>query len=309
MMTQTNAAVSSAVRNTPVPDNNLNGKTMGQVINDIDRNDLKKSYKAIDAAYDIVIRKDGLSDTQSKLDGLKADIGERVYDVLKIALDHCEGKLPIAKAYFAALCKKAEEYFLSRYVKENREETTIAKAIPLWPQYKSSFLKGLDFKMSPAESIPDTDAPRWPTASKYRGEVQKREKDAKGGNSQAGNERNSSNQTTTVVNLVTKGWSPVLAASMNVLCTALNRLSHEQQDQFAQKLLDLGAEVTTFADANPVVIQAQGGTTPPPPSSSGDSEGSEESADDVGTQAALQAAMDRDSAPKAGSKRRGARAA
>lgn len=305
MSAQTNAAVREAVQNTANDLTSLKGQTLGQVINDIDRNDLKKSYKAIDAAYDIVIRKGGLIDAQATLDGLKADIGERVYDVLKIAMDHCEGKLPIVKAYFAALCKKAEEYFLSKYVKDNKEETTIAKAIPLWPAYKTSFMKGLDMKMSPAENIEDTEAPRWPTAAKFRTEVQKREKDAKGGNSQAGNERNNNQQTTTVVNLVTKGWSPVLAASMNVLCTALNRLSHEQQDKFAQELLDLGAKVTAFADANPGNVATASAAASEPTNGTA-TETDEES--DPGTQAAMQAALDAEKANKKPA-RRGARAA
>lgn len=311
MTTQTNAAVQTAVQNTPV-DTSLNGKTLGQVVNELARSDLKASYKAIDAAYDIVIRKGGLDDTQKALEGLKADIGERVYDVLKLSMEHCEGKLPIVRAYFHALCKKAEEYFLSRYVKENKEETTIAKAIPLWPAYKSSLTKGLELGMSPQENIPDTDAPRWPTAAKFRTEVQKREKDAKGGTSQAGNERNSSSQTTTTLSLVTKGWSPKLSASMAVLCEGLNRLSHEEQDTFAPEILAIGERVVAFATAKQqgaapvsgtIVRDASGAVT----GTARSDETSEEM--DAETKAEMQTALDETKVESKSSKRRGARAA
>lgn len=304
--------VKGAVQNT------LNGKTMGEVVNDLDRNDLKKSYAAIDAAYDIVIRKDGLDDTAKRMKSLQDDIGEQVYEILKISMAHCEDKVTIAKAYFSMLCKKAEEYFLSKYVKENREETTIAKAIPLWPAYKTSLLKGMDIGMSPSENIQDTTAPRWPTAAKFRTEVQKREKDAKGGNSQAGNGgRNSTQQNTTVVSLVTKGWSPSLAASMAVLVEGLNRLTHEEQDGFATKLLALGEEVTNFANSEErknrapqanVVTDESGKVTG---TTSVESEQEEEELD-AGTKAAIQAAMDAEKEPtkaSTGRKGRGARAA
>jgi hypothetical protein len=284
MTTQTDAAVTTAVQDT-----NLNGKTMGEVVNDLNRDDLKKSYKAIDAAYDLVIRKDGIEDTQRKLTGLQDQVGEKVYDVLKLAIEHCEGKLPIVKAYFAALCKKAEEYFLSKYVKEHKEETTIAKAIPLWPAYKTSLTKGLDYGMSPDEPITDTDAPRWPTAAKFRTEVMKREKEEKGGNAQPPGTRNTEQQTNNIVALVSKGWSVKMTGSMSVLVQALNRLTHEEQDKFAQKVLDLGAEITTYANA--ANREAMGDTR----TAAQKAAGPETTAElDPGTKAAFQAAIDKD---------------
>lgn len=281
-----------AVQNTSVAENTtLDGKTMGQVVNDLDKGDLKKAYKAIDAAYDIHWGKDGISDTQAKLEGLQGKVGEHVYDVLKLAMQHCKGKLPIVKAYFAALCKKAEEYLLSRYVKENREEKPISEIVPLWPQYKTSFLKGIDLGMSPDDTIEDTDAPRWPTAAKFRTEVQKREREAKGGNAQAPGERNSANQTATQLQLVTKGWSPQLSASMSVLCQALNRLTHEEQDKFAPGLLELAAQVETYA--NEAHREAVGDTRTENQRAVG--AGSTEDLD-PGTRAAMQAAIDKDGA-------------
>jgi len=308
MTTQTNAAVTKAVQNTVTESTTLDGKTMGQVVNDLDKSDLKASYKAIGAAYDIYWGKDGIDDTQQKLNSLQGKVGEHVYDVLKLAMEHCKGKLPIVKAYFAALCKKAEEYQMSKYVKENKEEKPISQLIPLWPQYKASLLKGIDMGMSPEDVIDDTDAPKWPTAAKFRTEVQRREKEAKGGTgSQAGNERNNSNQTATQLQLVTKGWSPQLSASMSVLCQALNRLTHEEQDKFAPTVLNLAAEVETFA--NTAHREAMGDTRTENQRAVGP-ESSEEL--DPGTKAAMQAALDKDekeSVASTGKGRKGAKAA
>lgn len=253
-------AVSNAVQNT------LNGKTLGEIVNEPAKEDLKKSYAAISSAYDIVIRQGGYDDTKAKLKGLENDIGEKVYDILKISMEHCEGKLPMVKAYFAMLCKKSEEYFLSKYIKANKEETTIAKAIPLWPAYKSSLLKGLDYQMSPAVVIDDTDAPRWPTAAKFRTEVQKREKEEKGGNASTPDQRNTAKQVTNTVSLVAKNWSDALAGAMNVLCTALNRLDHIDQDRFASAVLALGTQVTAFADQRKVAVAETAPAQEPAPS-------------------------------------------
>jgi hypothetical protein len=247
--------VKAAVQNTS---ETVKGKTLGEISNVPNSEDLKKSYIAIDSAYDIVIRKDGYDDTAKKLEGLKDQIGEKVYDVLLLSIEHCEGNLKFAKSYFAMLCAKAEEYFLSKYVKQNKEETSIAKAIPLWPAYKSSMLKGLDYGMSPDEAIPDTEskelpdgAPRWPTAAKYRTEVQKREKANKEANERDdGKTRNDTKQTTNVVNLVTKGWSPLMAGAMAVMIEALNGCSHEEQDLFAPDIMAIGKKIAAHKVAN-----------------------------------------------------------
>src|ERR1700749_487592 len=96
-------AVANAVQNTlNANDTTLKGQTMGEVVNNLDKAQVKAAYKAIDAAYDIVIQKDGIEDTQRRLKGLQDKVGEKVYELLQMSVEHCEGKLVIAKAYFAA---------------------------------------------------------------------------------------------------------------------------------------------------------------------------------------------------------------
>lgn len=311
MTTQTNAAVKTAVQNTPPthgpvpPDTSLDGKTLGQVLNDLDKKDLKEAYKAIDAAYEIQWGKDGIEDVQEKLKGLQGKVGEHVYSVCKTAMEHCKGKVIVARAYFLALCSQAETHCQNRYIQKYKEEKPIGQLIPLWSTYKSAIAKGMEKGIDPGELMEDTDTEKYATAAQYRAAVQALDASERATGSQAGNTRNSEGQTATTLQLVTKGWSPKLAASMEVMCKALNGLTHEEQDKFADKILTLGAEIATFS--NTAHREAVGDTR----TEAQRAMGPETTEDlDPGTQAAMQAALDEGKKPEAGkSKRRGAHAA
>lgn len=309
MTNQTNAAVSNAVQNTPpTPDTSLDGKTLGQVLNDLDKKDLREAYKAIDTAYEIQWGKDGIEDVQEKLKGLQGKVGEQVYTVCKTAMEHCKGKVIIARAYFLALCSQAETHCQNKYIKKYGEEKPIGQLIPLWSTYKSSIAKGMEKGIDPAETMEDSDAPKFATAAQYRAAVQALEAAERTTGSQAGNTRNSEGQTATTLQLVTKGWSPKLAASMEVMCKALNGLTHEEQDKFADAILNLGAEITTYA--NTAKREAVGDTRTEAQKAAGPETTDEL---DPGTKAAMQAAIDKDThadhGKGKGGKRRGAHAA
>jgi hypothetical protein len=307
MTTQTNAAVSNAVQNTPAPDTSLHGKTLGEVIKDLDKGDLKQAYKAIDTAYDIQWGKDGINDFEEKLKGLQGKVGEQVYSVAKVAMEHCEDRLVIARSYFLALCSQAETHCQNKYIQKYREEKPIGQLIPLWSQYKSAISKGMEKGLNPSETMDDSDAPKYATAAQYRAAVQQLEKEDRATGSQAGDGRNSEGQTATQLQLVTKGWSPRLSAAMEVMCKALNGLTHEEQDKFATKILDLGAEITTYANA--AKREAIGDTRTDNQKAVGAGTTDEL---DPGTRAAMQAAIDKDEPKvetKAAGKRKGARAA
>lgn len=303
-------AAGAAMQNTketPAPDTSLDGKTLGEVLKDLDKKDLKAAYEAMNKAYDIQWGKDGIEEVQAKLTGLQGKVGEHVYDIAKIAMEHCKGKLIVARSYFLALCSQAETMKTNWYANKYKEEKPIGQLIPLWSAYKSSIAKGMEKGIDPNALIDGTnDAPLYATAAQYRAAVQKVEAEGRATGSQAGNARNSEGQTATQLQLVTKGWSPKLAASMEVMCKALNGLTHEEQDKFAPAILQLGAEITTYA--NTAKREAVGDTRTDAQRAAGP-----ETTDDLdpGTKAAMQAALDKDAGKSehGGKRHRGAKAA
>lgn len=310
MTTQTNAAVKEAVQNTkPTPaDTSLDGKTLGEVLKDLDKGDLKAAYAAMNQAYEIQWGKDGIEDTQAKLQGLQGKVGEQVYAVAKVALVHCKGKLVIARAYFLALCQQAEDMKVNWYTNKYKEEKPFGQLIPLWSQYKSSIAKGMEKGIHPNAIIDGTDdAPMYATAAQYRSAVQAADAAERATGSQAGNERASDKQVATQLQVVTSDMSPKLQATLSTLIQALRRLTHEEQDKFAETLLETAAEVATFA--NTVHREATGDTR----TAAQKAVGPETSEDlDPGTRAAMQAALDKEEVSedkKARNKRKGARAA
>lgn len=310
MKTMINAAVFAALASPESPkggrsgaavqNTSLDGKTLGEVIKDLDRSDLKAAYKAIDTAYDIQFGKDGIEDTQNKLVGLQGRVGEQVYAVAKVAMAHCKNNLVIARSYFLALCSQAETHCQNKYIEKHHEELPMGQLIPLWSQYKSYVAKGLEKGLDPNSTMEDSDAPKFATAAQYRAAVQQIEKEERATGSQAGNERNSEGQVATQLQLVAKGWSPKLQASMEVLCKGLNRLTHEEQDTFASDILEIAAKVTTFA--NQANRSAVGDARTDAQKEAGETDL------DSGTTAALQAALDKEE-PKGKGSRKGARAA
>jgi hypothetical protein len=255
-MAKTNAAIDTAVQNAKTAaeiaklseGTSLNGQTLGQVVDpkNLDKGDLAKAYDAMNAAYDIQWGKDGIEETSQKLQGLQGKVGEHVYAVAKIAMAHCEGKLLIARAYFLALCSQAEDMKTKWYTGKYHEEKPIGQLIPLWSQYKSSIAKGLEKGLSPFDLIEGTtDAPRFATAAQFRAEVQKIEKEAKGANERPEGTQ-SDGQVATGLSVITSGWSSMMRASMEVLCKALNGLSHEDQDAFSAQIRDLAEKVMAF---------------------------------------------------------------
>jgi hypothetical protein len=297
MNTQVTNAVQTTLKGTNDGDpTKLNGKTLGEVLKDLDKSDLKQAYTLMDEAYDIQYGKDGIEDTTNKLTTLQGKVGEKVYAIAKIAMEHCAGKLAIARSYFLALCDQAERHKENWYVKKHGEEQAIGKLIPMWAQYKSSIGKGMELEMNPLSIMEGTtDSPQWATASQYRSEVNKRVAST---GSQAGNERNTSGQVATQLQLVAKGWSPKLQASMEVLCTVLNQLTHEEQDTFAPGILNIANEVQlelnlrrkeTSVPSGEIVTDANGkviGTSSSTPEVS--EETATELSDAIGSQAAAE---------------------
>lgn len=285
-MIPVNAAVQTTTRKTDEQvraDTSANGLTLGQIVADenLDKKDLKTAYKSIFDAYTIQWGKDGIEDTQEKLKGLQGKVGEKVYAVAKVAMEHCQGKLVVTRVYFLALCKKAEEALANKHIEEKNEEKPIGQLIPMWSQYKSSIAKGMELGIDPSARNPESNSLLYATASQYRNAVQEHEKKT---GSQAGNERNSNNQTSSAFQLVSRGWAPRVSAAMDVLCQSLNGLTHEEQDKFADKILTLGAEVAEFVK-NRQAAYAD--------ASSPENQRTAEDLD-VGTQAALQTALDKD---------------
>lgn len=290
MTTQTDAAVSNTVQNTvgkpPLPDTSLHGKPLVEVLKNLDKSDLKQAYTAMNEAYDIQWGKDGIEEVTAKLQGLQGKVGEKVYTIAKIAMKHCENRLVIARAYFLALCSQAETMKTNWYADKYKEEKPIGQLIPLWSQYKSSIAKGMEKGIDPNMLIEGTDAPKYATAAQYRAAVQVLEKEAKGANERNDGDK-TDGQVKTGLSVITSGWSPQLRASMEVMCTAFNGLTHEEQDKFAPKVLDLAAEVTTYK--NTAKREAVGDTRTENQRTAGP-ETTEEL--DPGTKAAMQAALD-----------------
>lgn len=246
-----NAKVQNAVQNTIDQTHTADGKTLAEVVSNLSKGDLAKSYKFMDAAYDIQFGADGIEDTQNKLQGLQGKVGEQVFAIAKLAMDHCgKDRLVIALSYFKTLCSKAEEYKEHWYTAKYKEEKPIGQLIPLWSQYKSRIAKGMEKGLNPYALIENTDAPLYATAAQYSTAVQKIEKEERATGSQAGEERNTEGQASTQLQLVVRGWSPTLSAAMDVMVKALNALNHEEQDKFANQILDIAAAAATFKNAN-----------------------------------------------------------
>lgn len=334
MTTQTNKAVSTAVQNTKPEEmgaddpTKLNGKTLGEVLKDLDKGDLAKAYEAVNEAYDIQWGKDGIEEVQAKLTGLQGKVGEKVYAIAKVAMVHCKDHLVIARSYFLALCTQAEEMKTKWYTGKYKEEKPIGQLIPLWSQYKSAIAKGMEKGLDPNALIEGTkDAPRFATAAQYRAEVQRLEKESKGANErdEGGTSGKSDGQVATGLSVVVSGWSPKMRAAMEVMCKAFNALGHEEQDKFASQILDIAAAAVTYKNEHKshgapvtgqVMTDASGNVTGT--TSSDETVGETV---DPGTVAALQAAVDSAKGPikapeteaadesRKGGKRRGTRAA
>lgn len=310
-MTTTNKAIDNAVQNTitgPKPDTDLHGKPLVEVLKNLDKGDLRVAYAAMNAAYDIQWGKDGIEEVQTKLTGLQGKVGEQVYAIAKVAMVHCEGRLAIAAPYFKALCNQAEEMKTKWYAGKYHEEKPIGQLIPLWSAYKSSIAKGMEKGINPNTLIEDTDSPKFATAAQYRAEVQRIEKEAKGANERDDGTK-TNGEVKTGLAVITSGWSPQLRASMEVMCAALNGLTHEEQDKFSKQILDVAAAVTTFANARKREVVTDNRTD------AQKAVGSDVVSEDLdpGTKAALQTAIDGDKAPVVAegkaSKRKGAKAA
>lgn len=297
----------SAVQNTnppKAPDTDVGDQTMAQLVSKPKAGDLKVAYEAIDTAYDIQWRQGGIADLEGKLDGLRGKIGEHVFEVAKQAYKTCSGKLVVVRSYFLALCKQAEEHIQSLHTEKHKEEEPISELIPLWGSYKSSIAKGLEKGIDPMERDELSKSLKYPTAAKYRAAVQALGSEG-GTGSQAGEGRNTTNETKNHIQLVTKGWSVKMTAAMQTLMPELNRLTHEEQDQFVDAVLTLAASVKTFADGRENAAADNASDLNKGVVGEGDI--------DPGTKAALQAAMGppaaKEETKSGNAKRKGPRAA
>lgn len=303
------AQVGPAVQNTtkegitgPMPDPKLttlsDGRTIGQVVSTLDKKDLKVAYEAADKCYDIQWGKDGIEELKGKLKTLENSVGEQVYKIARVAYSHCEGKLIIVRSYFLALCKQAEEHLTAKHTEATRkagsaEEIAISKLIPQWPMYKSTIAKGLELGIDPDTRRDGADSPQYPTAAKYKAAVEETAKAAGTSENATGSQAGkvSDKAASTQLQVITSNMSPMMQAALSVLMEGIRRLTHEEQDKFAEPVRSLAAEIVTFA--NTAKREANGDHRTEAQRSAGP-ESTEEL--DPGTKAAMQAALDSEAA-------------
>lgn len=228
---------------------------LAQVMKDLDKKDVAIAYKAIDAAY---MLQAGIEDAEAKIVRNKGGIGDRVLDIAKAAQTHCSAQgynLTLARHYFLALCTQAETMLVNKFLEKNEgERKAITSLIPTWPTYKSLTAKGFELGIDPCKRMEGADAPMYGTSAQYHAAIKEEQKakDQGGestGGSQAGKQRQSDAGVAKTLTTISSGWESTLQAAMQVLCQSLNRLTTEEQKQYAPKLLQLGAEVTAFADS------------------------------------------------------------
>lgn len=273
-----------------------NGRSNGPATVKIEESKLppearKVSYKAIDEAYEIQVRKGGIEDTQNLLKGLQDKVGEKVYVIAKEAIELGNGRMEVCKAWFLALCASAEQHLRATFIAKHKEEPpAIGQLIPQWSNYKSIIGKGFDLKLNPLAIDEVGKHETYPTASDFRAAVQKA---SQATGSQAGSTR-ASNASSPVLSLIDRGWAPSLAQSMQVLCEGLNSLSKEEQERTAPWVAELANRVHAYHEE---IMAAQMVPT-------GESGGAEPL--DEGTKAALQVALDKDdkTGERKGGKRR-----
>ncbi len=314
----------------PMPDPALTtlstGATLGQIVNNPSKTDLKEAYVYADKVYDIQFGSGGIEELEGKLKDKKESVGETMYKILVLAYKHCEGKLLIVRPYFRVLVDAAEEHIVSKHIEASRkagaaDERPIGQLIPSWSVYKSTISKGLELGIDPDTRREGTDSLLYPTAAKYRKAVDEKVKaTASGGTgAQTGSDRKSDKEVATVTALQTKGWSPSLAAAMTVMCQGLNMLTVADQDRFAPALLEISSEVAELvgqrkAEAEAAAKARKETESVAPVAAEGTPADTGEDLD-AGTRAAMQKALDAETDGKAAeptkrnSKRRGARAA
>lgn len=278
---------------------------------------LRKSYELADHAYDIQFGKDGIEELNQRLTGLQGKVGEVVFAIAKLAYSYCESipnghGLTIARQYFMKLCEYDEAHLVSRYVEDsaakgNAQELPISKLIPTWSNYKSSIAKGMERGLDPMARDPKTATEKnpkgslmWPTAANYRAKVAEMDALERGANERDTDKPADRKEKEAALTVITSGWVGPLKGAMEIMNKELNRLSHDDQLQFVESVLAIAGQAKTLADtrhreaAGDTRTPAQKATQPMTAeqlttklqSDRSDIEG------DVGTQAALQAAVD-----------------
>lgn len=308
-----------------------------EVMKNLDKKDLKVAYEAIHASYDLQV---GIEDMKAKIERNTLGIGDHVLSIARQARTHCVAQgfdLTLTRHYFLALCTQAETVLINKHI-EDGEKKAISTLIPVWPVHKSNIAKGMEpaFGIDPLTRIPDTatkDKPEgvleYASCAQYVAAVKEKAKETGANNtgSQAGEKRQSSEQTAKVLGTITSTWDSSLQAAIQVLSQGLNKLDKEEQTGWAPKVLQLAAEVTAYYESpeRKERIAAKMAAMPEAPQSGeivkdengkvvGTTSSTPEITDeelDPGTKAALQATIDKDKEPEApkGGKRRGARAA
>lgn len=258
MATKTNQAVSNAVQNTP---EKANGQTLGEMISNPDKSDVKFSYEKAKKAYDLKWGEGGLDEAEARVGELKGKIGEQVYDIFRRAMSHCEG-LPnvvaAARSYGMALCDRAEDFIIKYDTKLNNNERKlpISTLIPLWPKYKSAIALGMEKGMNPLELMEGTpagaEAYRWSTAAEYKTAVDKLGSTGGGNQTGQGGDQGGQNKGAgvTALKAVVSDLSEKMGPAVRTLLEGIRRLDHEEQDIFAQEVLNLGGKVIAYADSD-----------------------------------------------------------
>lgn len=225
-----------------------NGRAAGSPDIKVEENQLPqdikvRACKAVDEAYEITWKVGGIEDLKGKLEGLNGKVGEKVYSVAKDALLLAGNKMNVARAMFLALCAVAERHIMNKHTEAKKETVSMGKLIPQWSNYKSVIAKGLEKGLDPTSRSDVGDSLKYATAAQYREAVTKASETGTG--SQAGNQR-ANNQNGTVLQLISRGWSPSLSAAMGVLTDGLNSLEHTEQDKVAPWVAELASKVHEF---------------------------------------------------------------
>jgi hypothetical protein len=306
MTTQTDNAVQTAVQTTTQP-------PLAEVMKNLDKKDKALAHKAISDAYTLQA---GIEDMEAKIERNRGSIGDHVLRIAKAAREHCKAArytLTLTRHYFLALCTEAETGLINAHIEKNEgEKKAISTLIPVWPTHKSNIAKGMELGVDPTDRMDDNPAaPKYATATQYVNAMKAMVGQTGNGGtgSQAGQQRKSNEEAAKIIGAVTSTWDSSLQAATQVLNQGLNRLDKAEQQLWAPKVLALAAEVTAYADSpqRKADILAREAARKYAPTSGqitedGDGKvtGTTRSEDlmeqelDAGTQAALQAAIDKD---------------
>lgn len=241
MTDQTNAAV-----NGMLPNGRAASSADVQIIPEdkLDKSSIKVAIKAIDNAYTIQWGKDGILDTQVKLNGLKDKVSEQVYSIVKEAVKIAGNDMLMARQVFLSLCAVAETHIKSKHIEKKEEDLPMGQLIPSWANYKSEMSKGLQAGLNPEVRAAEGGALKYPTGDAFRKAAQLATS-PNGTGSQAGQTR-ANTAGSPVLELTQRGFTVGLAAGIQVLLDTCSKLNQGQQDRAAKLIVELAGTMTKW---------------------------------------------------------------